>query len=276
MNKIILITLLSFLSTNIFAFDLDEFKGRIRSHMATMFGEERTEKIFGKQDGSNDIKMILPEIPNIVLDAKNKDFNQKPANKLSTQGEKYNNLSDAEKRNFRVSFLKQLYTETRNSKPKDEDLLRSLNVLQQGGNREGVYRSVTLDRTYAALENYEEKPSEALVNFIQYFTPKYLKKQYQKSSLESLNLWALKRLVTEKCLELVDVLAKKPDDVYRWYAVYSAEIASNYPELWQSKTRKSKNDRYHYKWAQDVPFQHIKSEIIIKNHKLMNYLQKNN
>jgi hypothetical protein len=275
MKKLILIALLGLLNTSAFAFDLDKFKGKIRTHMATMLGEETTEKFFGTKENSSP-KMTLPEIPKVILDAKNENFYQEKNNKLSSQGEKYNNLSNEEKRTFRVSFLKQLYSITRNSTPKESDLLKSLNVLEQGGNREGVYRSVTLDQTYAALENYEEKSSEALVNFIQYFTPKYLKKQYQKTSLESLNLWALKRLVTEKCLELVDTLAKKPNDVYRWYAVYSSEIAANYPELWQSKTRKNVSDKYHYKWAQSVPFQHIKSEIIIKTHKLMNHLQKSN
>jgi hypothetical protein len=272
-----LTVLLGVFSTGALAFDLDAFKGKIRSHMATMLGEETTEKLFGaneNKDSKN--KMVLPNIPKVILDPKNEDFYLQKKNKLSTQGEKYKKLTTDEKRSFRVSFLKQLYTVTRNSKPKENDLLKSLNVLEQGGNREGVYRSVTLDPTYAALENYQENSSESLVNFIQYFTPKYLKKKYEKSSLESLNLWALKRLVTEKCLELIDTLAKNPEDVYRWYAVYSAELAENYPELWQSKTRKNISDEFHYKWAKSVPFQHIKSELIIKNHKLMNHLQETN
>ena len=266
--------LLGLFSINTYALDLSMLKEKIRPHVISLLGEETTTNFLGKPSGDlMKSQLRLPRIPKVILDAKNEDFYNKKENRLSRQGEKYEKLSNDEKRSFRLSFLRQLYTVTRKSRVNDNDLASSLNVLEQGGNREGVYRSVTLDRTYSSLENYDEQSSDALVNFIQYFTPKYLNKKYQQTSLKSLNLWALKRLVTEKCLELIDALAVNPEDVYSWYAVYSAEIARNYPSLWQSKTRKKSSAEYHFAWAKNVPFQHIKSEVIIKNHKLMNYLQ---
>ncbi len=275
MNKFILSALMSLMVTNSYALDLDKYKEKLRAPMAKMLGEETTNKILGEKVVEKTNAMTLPEIPQVKLDAKNESFYDQKTSAVYTQGEDYNNLSNQEKRNFRIKFLRQLYFVTRNSQPKESDLAKSLNVLEQGGNREGVYRSVTLDQTYLALEQYEENPSDTLINFVRYFTPKYLRKTFEESSLRKLNLWSLKRLLTEKCLELVDVLAKKPEDLYRWYAVYSAEIAKNYPELWKSKTRASTSDEFHYRWATKVPFQHIKSEIILKNHLLMNYLQKN-
>lgn len=275
MNKVILTALLSLVVTNSYAFDLDEYKEKLRAPMAKMLGMDRTNSILGAKATENSNSITLPQIPEVKLDAKNENFYDNKTSSVYSQGDDYNKLSNEEKRNFRIKFLNQLYFATRNSNPKQSDLLKSLNVLEQGGNREGVYRSVTLDQTYMALEQYEDIPSDALINFVRYFSPKYLRKTYEDASLRKLNLWSLKRLLTEKCLELVDVLAKKPDDLYRWYAVYSAELATNYPELWKSKTRANTSDQYHYRWAKKVPFQHIKSEIILKNHLLMNYLQKN-
>ena len=265
-----LIVLLGLCALNANAFNLDDFKDKIRGPMAKMLGGETTNKILGKEEVVQG-KIQLPKIPKVELNAINEKFYDKKGI-IYSQGEKYNKLSTEEKRSFRVSFLRQIYTAARNSEVRDEDLAKSLNVLEQGGNREGVYRSITLDPTYARLEQYNEKPSDALVNFVEYFPPKYLKKKYKKESIKKLNLWSLKRLLAEKSLELLDVLANKPDDLYRWYAVFSAEVAKDYPSLWQSKTRKNTFDEFHYKWAQTVPFQHIKSEVVIKIHKLMNHL----
>jgi len=242
--------------------------------MANMLGEDTTNKILGKEEVKSSIS--LPEIPEVTLNAKDESFYDKKNSSIYTQGQKYILLTLEEKRSYRISFLQQLFEVTRNSPAKKEDIAKFLNVLEQGGNREGVYRSITLDQVYLSLEQYDETPSSKLVDFVDYFSQKYLRKKYKKESLQSLNLWSIKRLITEKCLELIDVLADKPEDLYSWYAVYSAELAKDYAQAWTSDTRKNITAEYHYSWAKSVPFQHIKSEIIIKNHKLMNFLNQTN
>lgn len=268
----ILVGLMILLGTlNSYAIDLTKYKEKLRSHMANMLGTDTTNKLLGEEPKSEDL-MELPPIPEVKLNAKDESFYDKKEGPVYSQGDKYNSLSNEQKRSYRVAFLQQLFEVTRNSEAKKEDIIKFLNVLEQGGNREGVYRSITLDQVYLSLEQYDDTPSERLVNFVQYFPVKYLRKKYGKESIQKLNLWSLKRLIAEKCLELLDVLADKPEDLYTWYAVFSSELARDYPGIWGSKTRANPSDKYHYKWAQTVPFQHIKSEVVIKVHKLMNHL----
>lgn len=237
--------------------------------MAKMFGEETTNKFLGEKEEKTE-QISLPQIPEVKIDAKDISYYDKKS-KIFFQGKKYNDLSTEEKRSFRVSYLQQLFEVTRNAEAKKEDIIKYLNVLEQGGNREGVYRSIVLDRVYLALETYEETPSDTLVGFIQSFALKFLNIQYKAESIRQFNLYGLKRVITEKTLEVLETLGKKnPDDVYRWYAVFSRELANNHADIWQTEIRKKTLDLYHYKWSQTVPFQHIKSEVIIKLHKVMN------
>lgn len=257
------------------ALDLKKYVERLRSPMAKMFGDETTNKILG--EGEKPEKEIeLPEIPKVKVDAKDLSYYDKKGSKIYTQGSKYDALSTKEKRSFRVSFLQQLFEVTRNSEAKKEDIVKYLNVLEQGGNREGVYRSIVLDRVYLALESYDEAPTDALVGFIQAYALKFLAISYKAESIRQFNLYGLKRVITEKTLEVIETLAKKnPEHVYRWYAVFSKELARDHTNVWQTDVRKKEFDLYHYKWAQTVPFQHIKSEIIIKLHKVMNSVAQN-
>lgn len=259
---------------NTYALDLSKYKSKIRSHMANMLGTDTTNKILGEEEKKNTIE--LPEIPIVKLDAKDISFYDVKSSPVYSQGEEYNSLPSEKKRSYRTSFLQQLFEVTRNSEAKKEDISKFLNVLEQGGNREGVYRSVTLDQVYLALEQYDETPSDELVNFAEYFPTKFLRKKYGRASIQKLNLWSLKRLLAEKCLELLDVLADKPEDLYSWYAVFSSELARDHPVAWVSDTRKKTSDIYHYNWAKSVPFQHIKSEVVIKLHTVMNYLNQPN
>lgn len=264
-----------FSSVNTYALDIGKYKERLRSHMANMFGDETTNKILGEAPVGVK-EMELPNIPKVKVDAKDESYYDQKKTKVHVQGQKFNNLSNEEKRSFRISFLQQLFEVTRNSEAKKEDVIKYLNVLEQGGSREGVYRSVTLDQVYFALEQYEESPSDKLVSFVLDYSKRFMAIQYKPVSLNKFNLWSLKRIITDKTLDIVDVLAQKPEDLYRWYAVFSRELAKNYPQAWNSKLRSNNYDAYHYKWSQSVPFQHIKSEVIIKLHKLMNFLQKSN
>jgi len=259
--------------SNSYALDLQQYKERVRSHMANMLGDDTTNKILG--EAPKDLnKIVLPEIPVVKVDAKDESFYDKKLTKVHTQGENFEKLDLEKKRSFRISFLQQLFEVTRNSEAKKEDVIKYLNVLEQGGSREGVYRSVTLDQVYFALEQYEEAPSDKLINFVLDYANRFMAIQYKPESLNKFNLWSLKRIIVDKTLDIMDALAEKPEDLYAWYAVLSNEMAVKYPGAWTSEARKKEYDLYHYKWAQSVPFQHIKSEVIIKLHRLMNSLQK--
>jgi len=82
------------------------------------------------------------------------------------------------------------------------------------------------------------------------------------------------RITTERCLEIIDqYIDSNKDDLYSWYAVFSGELANKYPAVWKNKLRKTTKMTHHKKWAATVPDQHIKSEVIIKVHKVFNSLK---
>lgn len=241
--------------------------------MAGMLGQDTTNKILG--EAPKDLnKIVLPEIPKVKNDAKDESFYDKKKSIVYSQGKNFDEMPLEKKRSFRISFLQQLFEVTRNAEAKKEDVIKYLNVLEQGGSREGVYRSVTLDQVYFALEQYDEAPSDKLVDFVLDYSIRFMAIKYKPKSLRKFNLWSLKRIIVDKTLDIMDALAEKPKDLYAWYAVLSNELAVNYPGAWVSAARKKEYDLYYYKWAQSVPFQQIKSEVIIKLHKLMNILQK--
>lgn len=267
----VFIILFIFLSLpNCYAFDFDAMKERLRSPMAKMLGEDTTNKFLGEVENKNQIE--LPTIPKVKSDAKDLSYFDKKKSKVYFQGDKYNNLTNEKKRSFRISFLQQLFLVTRNTEAKKEDVVTFLNVLEQDGSREGVYRAVVLDRVYYSLEQYDEVPSKFLISFVVGYSNEFLAIKYKAKSIQKFNLWALKRIITEKTLELIDVLADKPETLYRWYAVFSKTLAQENPSAWNSDVRGNDSDVFHYNWSKSVPLQHIKSEVIIKLHKTMNFL----
>ena len=68
---------------------------------------------------------------------------------------------------------------------------------------------------------------------------------------------------------------KNKDDVYKWYAVFSSDLAISYNGVWDNNIRKQRSPSKHYRWASLAGEQFIKSEIIIKLNKLYNHLDQN-
>ena len=148
------VILLSFSAS---ALDFDKYKDRLRSHMAKMLGENIASTVLGEKKSS----VVLPSIPQVKSDATSTDVYRKNQ-ELQKQGESFNKLGLEEKRKYRVAFIQELYQVTRNTDPKESDVIKFLNVLEQGGSREGVYRAITLDSVYGSLESYEEAPEKKL------------------------------------------------------------------------------------------------------------------
>jgi hypothetical protein len=178
------------------------------------------------------------------------------------------------KRQFDYKFIDELFQVTRKTEAKDEDLANWLNTLDQGGSREGIYQALTLDEVYNGLESIEEKPTQKLLDFCLMYSQKFVNQTFKTESLQSLNLYSLKRIFTEKGLDLLEYYEVNDlDSLYRWYAIFSAELAKNYQPFLKSKLRQETSAEYHYQWAKSMPVQHIKSEFIIKMHAVMNGLQ---
>jgi len=210
--------------------------------------------------------IVVPELPNIKANSK----------QMMSEVRKKNNVkySQVDANNYNYSYVHEIYNLVHKKKASKSFVSKWMNVLAQGGSREGVYRSLVLDRNYLALANYKNTLNEKTADFTQMFMQKFLGRTLAKEKILETNIYNISRAVTEKSLEIIDVLLNRPnDDIYDWYAVFSTDIAKSFPNLWNSKVRASTSLTAQKAWAKSVPDDYIKSEVIIKLNKVLNLLE---
>lgn len=238
------------------------FVEKMRPTLMKVLGEEWTVKLIGADKVIPKDEVPMPAIPKIVDDARSTAVYNKKQDKVI--------LKPEVEEKFNYAYIKELYEATRQEKPNDDELGKFLNVLSQGGTREGVYRSLVLDSTYAGMENWDKPVKNATADFAVYFYDKYFGKKVAKKSFEGMSVFTLKRLVTEKALEIADAFGDDRDGLERWYAIMSSDLATRFPQIWSNPLRKKNSALDHKAWASKVPVQHIKSELIIKIHSAFN------
>ncbi len=272
MNKLIIVVGL-LVSLSVWAQEQkleSSWKTKGREIVTSIAGSDWGAKLFGPVPQAPVVEAKLPEIPQQVK--KSTDVGN--YTKLIKDPTEYDRLPTERKRQFDYKFLQELFQVTRKSEAKDEDLSTWLNTLDQGGSREGIYQALVLDEVYAALENMEDKPSNKLLDFSLKFSQRFFNQTFKKESLSQLNLFSLKRILTEKGLDLTEHYeVNNLDSLYQWYAVFSAELARDYAPFLKTPIRQDSRVEYHLEWAKSMPVQHIKSEFIIKLHSVMNGLQ---
>jgi hypothetical protein len=244
---------------------LDELKSNIRGYISKHIGEDIAVKIFG----SKPVVITLPPIPKIKCTST--DENCGKSQVVKTESE----LTVKQKEKYNLSFLQEIHLVTRNRKANKNFVVKWMNVMNQGASREGVYRALVLDNTYAGLENFENPLNDETIDFAIGYLKKFAGQKVKPASLESLNLYTLKRIATERSLEIIDELSEKPKDLSRWYAVFSSDLATSFPTIWNKNTvRENKSAPYHLAWADKAPSQHLRSEVIIKLHSVFNNLSR--
>jgi hypothetical protein len=245
------------------------WKTKLRDLVTQVAGAEWGAKLLGEPPAPA-AEFPMPAIPALVKKSTDVgSYAKKPKDPTE-----FDKLPLERKRQFNYKFLEELFLVTRKTPPKDEDLANWLNTLEQGGSREGVYQGLVLDEVYSGLESIEERPSEKLLDFCLRFSQTYLAQTFETEALTKLNLYSLKRIFTEKGLDLLEHYEVNDlDALYRWYALLSAELAATHGPLLNSPIRKETSATYHYEWAKGMPIQHIKSEYVIKLHLVMNGLQ---
>jgi hypothetical protein len=249
------------------------WRASVRPWVIRVFGEAKATNWLGAPPVAVE-SIILPVLP--ALDKKNTDVSvyKREDSELRKQGKEFEALSVDKRRAYDVAFLQEVFLVTRRAPAKNEDLAKWDNVLEGGGSREGIYRGLVLDEVYASLENYEEAPSAKLIEWTLNFARSYLGLAFQAEAFQKANLFFLKRHMSEKALEMMDMLESKPQDFRSWYAVYSSDIAQAFPILWGGHAIRGVSDRKaHFAWASKAPLQHIKLEAVIKLHMVMNHLQ---
>ncbi len=246
------------------------WKTKARSFVTSIAGESWGVKLFGSIPVPPEPEIKLPVIPKI--EKKATDVNN--YTKQKKDATEFDKLPNEKKRQFDIKFLQELFQVTRRTEATDEELASWLNTLDQGGSREGVYQALVLDEVYAGLENETTPSSGKLLDFSLKFSQRYLNQTFKKESLGQLNLYSIKRILTEKSLDVMEYYeVHNLEDLYQWYAVFSSELAKEYSPLLKTSLRQDQRFEYHYQWAKNMPIQHIKSEFIIKLHSVMNGLQ---
>jgi len=239
------------------------FTEKIRTTLMKVVGEEWTIKLIGNApEVKIDNSIVLPPLPKLLSDARSTAVFEKKKDKIVLKTE----LEEK----FYYAYLKEIYEATRQTKPNDDEIAKMMNVLSQGGSREGVYHSLVLDSTYGGMENYEKPVKSNAADFAVYFYGRYIGKKIEKESLKGMNIYSLKRLMADKALDIIDAYGDNREDLEKWYAVMSSDLASKFPLAWSSKLRKDTSSLVHKSWASRVPVQHIKSESLIKIHTALN------
>jgi hypothetical protein len=238
---------------------------KMRPTLMKLLGENWTVKLIGTAPVTPPIAdsgIALPKLPELKEDARSSAVYSKKPDKIS--------LKPEIEEKFYYPYIKEIFEATRQIKPNDDEAGKLFNVLAQGGTREGVYHALVLDTVYAGMENYDKPVKGNAADFAVYFYGKYTGKKIEKESLRGMNIYTLKRLVADKALDVIDAYGENREDLEKWYAVMSSEMAVKFPQVWGSKLRKITDSREHKVWASKVPIQHIKSETVIKIHSAFN------
>ena len=243
----------------------DTFSGygeKLRPYFKKFLGDRRTNKLLGVK--TSGIKM--PKIPEVRKDARNVNLLKK--GKRNSGNKK---LSRRKKQKYDLAFIREVTRVTRQMKSTLNEDKRWLNVMSQGGTREGVYRGIVLEDRYLRLERKSFPINPKVLDFSLHFANYFLSQDIKRSALRSSNFYTLKKVLVERSLEVLDSFPHENDDLYDWYALLSSYLAKKYPRIWVNKLRKDSNAKIHKHWAKNVPEQHIKSEVIIKMHKVFNF-----
>lgn len=259
MKKIISLLVLTILILPTIAKAETSITEKFRPFLISVLGEERTQKLIGKDPTAPEVAM--PQIPVVDKSATSLKVYQKAAD--------INKVNPEIEAKFNYAYILEVFKATRQQEPNENDIAKTMNILSQGGTRSGVYRSLVLDETYGGMENWprpvkKNSAEEAILLF-----KKFVNKEYKLKNFEGMNIFTLKRILTENFLEVADAFENRAD-LEAWYAVFSSEVAKKYPTMWQNETRKNTSALFHQEWASKVPAEHIKSELIIKLHTIFN------
>ena len=256
--KKIAFTIVLFVSFNVQSQPLEKWASSLRPYFEKIIGEGWTDQLVGTED-----KIKIPELPKITKDAKSTEVYKE--NSKSLEDNKKNRRSHQR-------FIREIVQATKLKKSNENDLVRWMNVLTQGGSREGVYRALVLDNSYAGLENYEQPANDSVIDFSKNFFNQFIGIQLSEKRAQSMNFYRLKRETVEKSLEMIDLLKTDREKLASWFAALSKNLADKYPKAFDSNSRLINKKLPHYNWALEAHEQRIKSEVIIKVHIVMNHL----
>ena len=116
---------------------------KLRPYFKKFLGKKRTEKILGAEQSG----IRMPKIPEVRKDARSVDLLKKGKRKSNNK-----KLTMRKKQKYDLAFIREVTRVTRQMKSNLKEDQRWLNVMSQGGTREGIYRGIVLEDRYTNLE----------------------------------------------------------------------------------------------------------------------------
>ena len=244
--------------------------GFAQSLITKLLGEEKANQLYGVEAAP---VVVEEEIKMPLIPQPKKESTSAESHTLGLSAKsKFRFLTEQQVQQLDYAFLQDLFFAVKKVKASDEEIGRWMNTLTQGGSREGVYRAIVLDSKYTMLEEQPSTTNPKVQDFMAQFMEKFLNQKVKVESLQALNIFSLKRILTEKTLEVFDEIKKKPEDFYNWYALMQGDLAQKFGAQLKGKMAKEIDVKKHKNWAQEMPEQHLKSEIILKIHTILNSL----
>ena len=232
--------------------------------------KDKFTSLFAKKESLVDSKKFeLPEIPSIKKSSTDTAVFDK-SSKVFQQGEAFHKQPDTIKQKYHIGFLREIYPAILKRDTNQSEFSRWLNILEQQGTREAIYQGIVASEEYYGEERRSQESSAKLVQVVQKYAERFLALHYN-ANIKSNSPYTLKKEVIQRTLDVLEHFARTPDKFYRWYAVFSSEIAEEYPSLLRTEIRTNKDALTHYKWAETVPFDHVQSEVIIKLSLILNH-----
>lgn len=216
------------------------------------------------------IEPELPEIPTVNRNAKDtSQYNRKTDPMIKSFSD---SLSDLQKEQLNSSFINEAYTAVLGREPLHDEYAAKISVLQQGGSREGLYRSIVLGSKYQSFEKGSDLTSNKTADFLTQILPEFTGFNMEKERLTQINFYTVKRVVTERFLEVIDAYDDE-DNLRRWFAVLSHKLEESAPKTWKQRHRTFKSKNAYYHWSKKIPRDILKSEVYLRLHLLLNKQQ---
>lgn len=218
------------------------------------------------------VKLTLPEIPQPRNNPLDTSVYEQQLATLYPANQAEANWSAEKKKKTNIGYIMELFQVVQLRSPQRTEVERWYNIMDQGSSREGLYRALVLGDRYRHLEMLGDQVTTEAIEFTDKYLKTYLQQKTEMDLLRKLDAYRLKKIVVDTTLKTIELLERKPDSLFRWYAVFSSDIAEKFPDIWKYEIRANQSDEFHYRWANATPLQHIKSEIILKLHIIYNHL----
>lgn len=259
-KKIISSCLVFVLSTPLYAQE-SSIKEMFRPFITSIVGAEKAVMLIGEDPSANLSEYQMPQIPVVDRSSTSTKVYDRPKDQIK--------IDPSVEAKFNYAYINEVFDVTRKQKPNEDEIAKMMNILSQGGTRTGIYRSLVLDSTYGGMENWDVAVKSKTADYALDFYKKFLGRDIKKKSFEGMNIYTLKRLMTENALEVLDAFEKR-EDAESWYGLFSQKMAKEFPSQWKNDVRKNTSAIAHKDWASKVPLEHMKSEVIIKLHTALN------